>query len=113
MHPVIPRPLAAGLLIDDIKETDSNLYIRSIQFNNVKKEGVYMKGKLKPEEFEVSGGMKSGHIKWISGLKLLKKFGLDTEKCEIAVDNGHLSVQHNGSVVYTCGPKLWRKVSPS
>ncbi len=67
---------------------------------------------LRPEEFEVSGGIRNGNIMWISGLKLLERLGFNPAKCLIEVDStGNLSIRQKRRVDYTCAPKLWRKLS--
>lgn len=68
--------------------------------------------KLKPEEFEASGGVKNGKIKWITGLRLLERLGFSPEKCKIVADDaGNLNIQQKGHTSYSCAPNLWRKVS--
>ncbi len=68
---------------------------------------------LKPEEFEVSGGIRNGNIKWISGQKLLKRLGFNSEKCHVTVDNNNcLNISQKDRVNYVCAPGLWKKSSP-
>lgn len=71
-----------------------------------------VKEKIKPEEFEVSGGLKNGKIKWVHGSRVLKALGFSPTKCHIIVhDTGWLSIEQEDSCAsYECGPGLWRKV---
>ncbi len=67
---------------------------------------------LRPEEFEVSGGIRNGKIKWISGFTLLERLGFNPAKCHITIDStGNLSIRQKRRVDYTCAPKLWRRLS--
>ncbi len=66
------------------------------------------KGKLKPEEFEVSGGIRNGNIKWISGLRLLECLGFSPAKCHITIDDaGNLNIRQKCRTEYACAPGLW------
>ncbi|MHB8710560.1 MAG: hypothetical protein ACYC6X_03370 [Minisyncoccota bacterium] len=70
-----------------------------------------VKEKLKPEEFEASGGIKKGNTKWLPGPKLLNKLGFNPVKCKITVDStGRLNVHQEGYPDWECDPKYWRKI---